>query len=151
MKQELRQANKKLLKKIQRQVLSQKVFKSEKARRNLIESPLEIITRHKIKWIKGIGVPKTPPKIRTEIVTFFQRLEILKQQKKNHDHILEILEQEIPKIVVYELLKIMFYLVHEAMYKPEWDAVSDDDEVDAAADEIPNEATIVYDSTIVCE
>lgn len=136
-------------KQIAKRVNGQKIFKSAKARRNLVESSPETIARHKRKWMKGVDIPKAPPKIKAKIIRFLHNLEHLKRRKAYHDRIMGILEQITPKISVYELLKIMFYVVHKTMYKNEWDRLESTEETSDDAFDIPSGDAEAYDRTIM--
>ncbi|MDM8515068.1 hypothetical protein QUF76_02625 [Desulfobacterales bacterium HSG16] len=148
-KQELSYQNSKIKKSILKQVKSHKIFKSKNVRRTLIKAPPEIIARYKAKWKKGIGIPKAPPKVRAEIISFLDKLESRKRRKNHIDRILESMDQALPELQVYELLKVMFFLVHETMHKPEWNSLPDIDEPGADMENISHEETIVYEQTLV--
>lgn len=140
----------KIRKRIVRQMKSQNIFRSRKAVKNLVESPPEIISRYKMKWIKGIDVPKAPPKVRDRIIGLLLNLEQLKRHLKSHERVLNKLGNENPRLRVYDLLKIMFFIVHKSMYKHEWDKMAEETGMngDMEDDDVTSEAAVAYEQTI---
>jgi len=106
-------------------VLSQQMFQSVQSREKLCAANQEMLQQWKIRWEKNENLPHTHAGVKEEIIRFFAVLEDL---RKESDQILSVirLPEQRPVLSAYELMILMFRVVVNAMYKPEWGILYDD-------------------------
>jgi len=140
-------------KKIRGYIISQVIFNNEKSRDSLLKCSTEEIRQYKIKWEKGINIPKTSKEIRIQIIKLLRTLEHLKIQLEHQNKIVKMFEQPRPKLSAYELLEIMFNTVLKAMYLPRWGDISEEDTCleDDMDEDIQTGSTVLYEATIFYE
>ena len=119
-KQELFKEKEVLSETIRKQVASQKIFKNEKSRQSLIKSSHTAISRYKTNWEKGVNIPEASATIREEVIRLLQNLEYLKHRLEEQIRIFRVLDQQSVTISVYKLLKLLFSIVLNCMYRQEW-------------------------------
>ncbi|MGE0085408.1 MAG: hypothetical protein AB7S75_13420 [Desulfococcaceae bacterium] len=100
-------------------VSAQQIFRSPQSRENLAAADQESLRRWKDEWERNEKVPQTRPDARDEIVRFLDILLGLRQESVQTAAILSLPEQR-PVLSAYELMILMFRVVVNAMYKPEW-------------------------------
>lgn len=141
-------------------IRSQNIFKSEKSHQDLLKAPHKMIRQSRINWEKGVNVPQTQPAIRLRIISFMQKLEEMKRLSEEKRRYKEILDNVQPHISVYDLLRLMFGVVLNTMYKAEWEELPPDGFSDAednargpyektvSVEEFSTEETMSYEKTI---
>ncbi len=119
-KRELFKENEVLSETIRKQVASQTIFKNEKSRQSLIKSSHTAISRYKTNWEKGVNIPEASATICEEVIRLLQNLEYLKHRLEEQIRIFRVLDQQSVTISVYKLLKLLFSIVLNCMYRQEW-------------------------------
>jgi serine/threonine protein kinase len=107
--------------KIKHTVIYQKKFKGDKNHQYLLQSDYNQISQLKTKWENKTAAPKATPEDRAEVIKFLQGLMKLKLQSEQQEVILELLKKSKPKISAHALMKLMFNIVLQSMYKDEWE------------------------------
>ncbi|MCP4689219.1 MAG: hypothetical protein GY859_14285 [Desulfobacterales bacterium] len=102
-------------------ILSQDMFKSDESRKRLTRSSHAAIAKAKRNWEKGVSVPLAPLPIRKRIVRFLGNLEKLKRESAFHVTGLKRLVRKQTEISVFDLLELMFVVVHRSMHPAEWE------------------------------
>lgn len=148
---ELEQVNVKLMRTLQKRIISQVIFNGDKNRQNLIKSSYNDIYRYRIKWEQGNNIPKTPPKTQEEIVRLLKDLEHLKALQRENELFIDIFTKIPVKIKVLDLMQTMFHVVLRSMYNEEWGKLAEDESL-LYPEELPDvtdETTILYEATIM--
>ncbi len=104
---------------IQTIVSSQKIFRSPQSRENLCSADPETLLRWKTGWERNENVPHTQSAVKEQIVRLLGTLEGLKQECAQIGAVISLPEQR-PVLSAYEVMFLMFRVVLNAMYKPEW-------------------------------
>ncbi len=117
----------KITKTIHNLVLSQKIFKGDKNHQHLLQADYNQISQLKTKWENADAGPKTSPQNPEEIIRLLQNLMKLKLQSEQQESIVHLLTRPEPSLSVHSLLKLMFNIVLQAMYKEEWGPFSSGD------------------------
>ncbi len=110
----------KIFQKIKRTVSSQKKIKGDKNHQYLLQSDYNQISQLKTKWENKTAAPKATPEDRAEVIKLLQSLMKLKLQSEQQEVILELLKKHKPTITAHALMKLMFNIVLQSMYKDEW-------------------------------
>jgi hypothetical protein len=131
---------------IEQMINSQKMFQSPKSRQGLIKCPLDVAVRCKANWERDVDVPQTAPAIRKKIIELMDNLIRLKSDMERMDRFQKFLEQPGAVISAYDLIRLMFSIILNAMYLPEWGAITSTFEDDVTC--VPE---INYEATITCE
>lgn len=136
---------------IQKRVVSQVIFSSNKNRKHLIKCSLEELSKYKNKWEKGVNTPKTTDEVRSQIVRLLQDLEGMKLQLEQQNQIYDLLNQSYPRMTVYQLLDVMFTIILKAMHNEEWGPLSIETGkyTSGPVDGKPEETTMLYEATIL--
>jgi serine/threonine protein kinase len=136
----------KLSQKIKHIVSSQNKFKGDKNHQYLLQSDYNRISQLKTKWENETAVPKATPEDRAEVTKFLQGLMKLKLQSEQQELILELLKKHKPTISAHALMKLMFNIVLESMYKDEWGPFS---AADSTGDNSQGDDESLYGVTIL--
>lgn len=140
------------VKRMRRLVMGQALFRSEESRRALMRAAPEAVARYRRVWESRTGMPETPPEIRRQVLEVLRTLERVKGEQARRAEIVERLEKRRPMLTAFQILEIMFNVVLNAMYRPEWGRLTE--EVgDIRLDETrkPGVTVISYEDTIVVE
>lgn len=138
-----------IVKRIQAQVHSQDFFKSSKSKRSLIRSSPEVLAQCREKWACEMNAPKLSAPLRSRVIQLLEAIEVRKRQADEIKSIIDLMEQDNPTMSAYELLKLMFSVVFNSMYKPEWGELKDDGRFQNSKKE--GGAMITYEETIALE
>jgi serine/threonine protein kinase len=127
-------------------IQSQTHFKSEKNRRSLFGYSHEEICRLKARYKQ----PDRPTKLAdgdvSLILQLLDDLAILKQESERLTETINVLNAPFPKLSAYDILVIMYGVVADAMYHPEWETLSvEPDEIELSAEV---ESTLGYTLTV---
>lgn len=110
---------------IQIMVSAQQIFRSPKSRENLCNADHNMLKLWKKAWERNENVPPAHPAAREQILRILGILEGLRQESARLEAILRLPKQR-PVLSAHELMLLMFRVVVNAMYKPEWGMLSDD-------------------------
>ncbi len=138
-----------IIKRVQAQIHSQDFFKSPKSRRSLIRSSPEVLAQCREKWESGMNAPKLSPSVKTRVIELLENIEFRKRQSEELESVIRLMEQDRPGMTAYELLKLMFSVVFNTMYKAEWGELSDLEKPKSGAK--TGGAMITYEETIALE
>ncbi len=105
---------------IENEVLFQKIFRTSKSQKGLIEAPLKTIRRYRKNWEKERNVPAMPSSMRNKIIIFLRKLEKLKADLRFVKKVKKKLENPEPVISAHHIIKLMSQVIISAMFKPEW-------------------------------
>ncbi len=105
---------------IRKHVSAQKLFKTPRSRGILIDSPTGTIVQCRRNWEQGINIPRTPPRARRLVIRLLEILTDLKTDIDRLNGARAVLDQESPVMNAAELIEILFCVVRNAMYRPEW-------------------------------
>ena len=127
-------------------IQSQTHFKSEKNRRSLFGYSHEEICRLKARYKQ----PNRPTKLAEGdvplILQLLDDLAILKQESERLMEMIKALNTPFPKLPAYDILVIMYGVVADAMYHPEWETLAvEPDEIELSAEE---ESGLGYTMTV---
>ena len=140
------------VKRMRRLVFGQGLFRSEESRRALMRATSEAVARYRKAWEAGKGMPPTSLEVRGQVLDMLGTLERCKIENDRRAEIMESLEKRRPTLTAFQILEIMFGVVLNAMYRPEWGRLAE--EVgEIRLDEIrrPGATVISYEDTIVIE
>lgn len=145
-----------IIRRVQKYIRGQQIFKSEKSHNDLIKASRETITRLRINWEEGTNVPRAAPFIREQILKFLSRLDLLKEEYEENTRRIEALQDKTPVVSADMLLQSMFEVVLNTMYKAKWGEPLMDDDTDFEADDddeypetvVAPEETVMFEKTI---
>jgi hypothetical protein len=140
------------VKRARRLVRGQGLFRSEESRRSLLRATPEAVARYRRAWEAGNGMPRTTPETRRQLLEVLRTLERYKIEQGRRAESIALLEKRRPTLTTFEILEIMFNVVLNAMYRPEWGRLAED-VGDIQLDEArkPGATVISYEDTIVVE
>ncbi len=140
------------VKRTRRLVLGQGLFRSEESRRALIRATPEAVARYRRAWAAGDHGARVAPETRAQLLDVLRTLERYKIEQGRRTEIIERLELRRPMLTAFQILEIMFNVVINAMYRPEWGRLAED-VGDIRLDEArkPGATVISYEDTIVVE
>lgn len=140
------------VKRMRRLVRGSGLFRSEESRRSLIRATPAAVARYRRAWEVGQGMPRTSPETRRRLLEVLRTLERYKIEQLRRTDTLELLEKPRATLTAFEILEIMFNVVLNTMYRPEWGRLAED-VGDIRLDEArtPGATVISYEDTIVVE
>ena len=139
---------------VRKYVDAQVIFHSDKNRKSLLKAPVMEITRIRERWEKGENLPKMPPGMRTQVLRLLRDLERLKAQSQRQKQIIRMMEKETTRLSAYDLSKVLFDIVFNAMYREEWGALDESDisdKPDRGGTLGGHEPTMLYEETMLFE
>lgn len=140
------------VKRMRRLVMGQGLFRSEESRRSLIRATPEAVARYRNAWEAGGQGARVAPETREQLLDVLRTLERYKTEQVRRTEMIDRLELRRPMLTVFQILEIMFNVVINAMYRPEWGRLTED-VGDIQLDEArkPGATVISYEDTIVVE
>lgn len=120
LKDEITNSKTHTINKMKQLIMAQQLFKTDKARRDLLKSSRVAITKCRINWQTNKNVPETRPMIRNKIIHFLGALERQKIDYEQQVNWLQLFSEENCKISAYDLLQLMFKIVYRDMYQENW-------------------------------
>lgn len=130
--------------KIKKYIESQEVFNSEKNRQDLLRSPHKNISALKEKWIKNTNIPRDQMVKRSLVIKLLQDLEQFKIWHEKQVRLNKTFQTVDLKLNAYDLIKIIFDYVLNAMYPMDWGPLTGVD-IDTQAHEVDDST---YEATI---
>lgn len=150
--EDIRREQRNTEKQVRKYVDAQVIFHSDKNRKNLLRAPAMEVGRLRERWEKGENLPKMPPGMRTQVLRLLRDLERLKSQSQRQKQLLRLMEKETPRLSAYDLSRVLFDIVFNAMYREEWGPLDESDMSDAAPENgvlAGNEPTLLYEETVL--
>ncbi|MFP4032866.1 MAG: hypothetical protein ACLFTV_15005 [Desulfococcaceae bacterium] len=140
------------VKRMRRLILGQGLFRSEESLRSLMRATPEAVAQYRRTWEAGGGSSRVSPEVREQLLDVLRTLERYKVEQVRRTEIIDRLELRRPMLTAFQLLEIMFNVVLNAMYRPEWGRLAED-VGDIRLDEArkPGATVISYEDTIVVE
>jgi hypothetical protein len=111
---------------MRRLVLGQGLFRSEESRRALMRATSEAVARYRKVWEAGKGMPPTSLEARAQVLDMLGTLERCKIENDRRAEIMESLEKRRATLTAFQILEIMFGVVLNAMYRPEWGRLAEE-------------------------
>ncbi len=139
---------------VRKYVDAQVIFHSDKNRKSLLQAPSMEIGRLRERWEKGENLPKMPPGMRTQVLRLLRDLERLKAQSQRQKQLIRLMEKESPRLSAYDISRVFFDVVFNAMYREEWGALSETEISDIPSENGlmgSNEPTLLYEETVLFE
>ncbi len=138
---------------IQTIVSAQQIFRSSNSRENLRTADQETLKQWKNQWERNENVPCTLPSAREQIIRLFGILGRMRQEYAQIRAVISLPEQR-PVMSAYELMLLMFRVVVNAMYKPEWGFLSDElpgtgEQRECQMPDIPDEESVNIEKTLL--
>jgi len=118
--EEIKSARDNIEKSIKNLIESQKVFKSQKIRRQLLVAPPVKIRELNSKWEQGAWAKELNPDDKVKIKKLLQDLEYLKEHSKEFAQLSKSIEPHGIEIPAGTLLELMFKIVYSGMFQEKW-------------------------------
>jgi serine/threonine protein kinase len=153
-REDIEREHKNTQKQVRKYVDAQVIFHSDKNRQSLLKAPAMEVARLRERWERGENLPKMPPGMRTQILRLLRDLERLKAQSQRQKQLIRMMEKETTRLSAYDLSKVLFDIVFNAMYREEWGALDESDLADAPSQNgalAGHEPTILYEETMLFE
>jgi hypothetical protein len=121
-------------------VESQNIFEKDSIREQLMRSSYAKTCQFKADLANKVGDSRHSKELRAEAIAFLHKLADLKALFGQHVYMVKLLSNPQAKVSVHDILRFMFNVVSNNMYRPQWKPLFGEP---VNTCDMPNEATVV--------